>query len=100
MTPRGGRLTKETALEGDVPRWQDSAECKGQPTSWWFPSKAPELARAKVICNQCTVRRECLLETNSFDYDDHGVFGGLTPDERWVFRNHYRLGKDYDKFLT
>lgn len=70
-------------------RWRDRAECRGHPVGWWFPTNA-DYAWAKVLCDRCPVRLDCLIDSVSQDADDYGMFGGLTPGERWVWKNHYR----------
>ncbi len=66
--------------------WLDRAACRDQNPELFFPVSevgpgAEQIARAKAVCAQCPVRDECL----SYAIDnrlDHGVFGGMTPDER------------------
>jgi hypothetical protein len=40
--------------------------------------------RAKDVCKNCTVKRECLKLVIGLPEDDdrYGVFGGLSPNER------------------
>ncbi|HLG68104.1 MAG TPA: WhiB family transcriptional regulator [Acidimicrobiales bacterium] len=69
--------------------WQVRAACRGPQATAFFPPSHPERkdersareARAKAICAQCRVRRECL------DYairirEPHGIWGGLNEIER------------------
>lgn len=68
--------------------WRARAACLGQPVEVFFgPERAGKAAearwapRAKAICRGCEVRAACLeyaIETEQ----EHGVWGGLTPDER------------------
>ena len=47
-----------------------------------------QIARAKEVCGQCPVHRECLdyaLETNQ----DSGIWGGTSEEERRVLRRQY-----------
>lgn len=65
--------------------WRDAA-CQTVDPDLFFPvsSLGPgrdEVARAKAICASCPVRRQCLqfaLATRQA----HGVWGGLTEEER------------------
>ncbi len=75
---------------GTTELWQTKAACRGpHAASIFFPPSQVERvqdrvereARAKAICGQCSVRRECL------DYalrgrEPHGVWGGLNELER------------------
>lgn len=67
-------------------QWRQRAACAGD---WngdpWFPGdKSNDPHRydyARAVCARCPVRSECLefaLETR----EQHGMFGGLTPDQR------------------
>jgi WhiB family redox-sensing transcriptional regulator len=69
--------------------WRDRAACRGPETALFFPPSTTERRddrearerRAKAICKQCEVRRECL------DYalgiaEVHGIWGGLNEAER------------------
>mgnify|MGYP000853933905 CR=1 FL=1 len=38
-------------------------------------------AEAKAICSTCPIRTRCLQEALERD-DQHGIWGGLTPNER------------------
>ena len=47
-----------------------------------------QIARAKEVCGQCPVHRDCLdyaLETNQ----DSGIWGGTSEEERRVLRRQY-----------
>lgn len=63
-------------------RWMDAAACANQPRDIFFPAGGRNTdLQAKAICAGCPVRANCLdyaLTTRS----DHGVWGGLNPDER------------------
>jgi WhiB family redox-sensing transcriptional regulator len=69
--------------------WQIRAACRGPHATVFFPPprferKHERLAReagAKQICLTCTVRRECLEYALSIR-EPHGIWGGLTENER------------------
>lgn len=58
--------------------WRKRALCLIDKNSrHWFSYKHSEVEYAKVVCQSCTVRKECLVnmwETDSF----YGVNGGLS----------------------
>lgn len=59
--------------------WQERAECRGEELEMFF--SADHEAEAKAVCGWCPVRDECLdwaIELNT----SHGVYGGMTADER------------------
>jgi WhiB family redox-sensing transcriptional regulator len=73
--------------------WRDSARCLDEDPDLFFPigSSGPALAqadRAKGVCRQCSVLHDCLDWALS-NYQDSGVWGGTTEEERRVMR---RLG--------
>ena len=66
--------------------WRHRAECLTKDPELFFPvgTRGPALAQveeAKKVCRRCEVREECLrwaLEAGQ----DHGVWGGMSEDER------------------
>ena len=71
--------------------WTDDANCRGKPTSVFFPPFSHSDNRwliAKEICTGCEVREQCLALVMRFEYTDDkwGMFGGLTPEERRELR--------------
>jgi WhiB family redox-sensing transcriptional regulator len=70
------------------PDWRDAALCarEFEDPELWFPvgNTGPALLQiqeAKAVCRGCPVMEICLqfaLHTNQ----DHGVFGGMSEDER------------------
>jgi WhiB family redox-sensing transcriptional regulator len=72
--------------------WRSAAACQSCDPDLFFPlsSSGPaveQIARAKEICAGCPVRRECLafaLRTRQA----HGVWGGLTEQERYLAWSH------------
>jgi hypothetical protein len=71
--------------------WRDAGACLDQDPDLFAPDGttgrwADVIADAKAVCGRCTVVEQCLawaLETRQ----DHGIYGGLTEDER---RNLHR----------
>jgi WhiB family transcriptional regulator, redox-sensing transcriptional regulator len=66
--------------------WRSLAACQFAEPDLFFPISSsgpsgPQVAQAKAICAGCRVRRQCLafaLRTHQV----HGVWGGLTEQER------------------
>ncbi len=66
--------------------WWPLAACRSADPELFFPVSSigkslEEAAEAKAICARCLVRRQCLsfaLRTRQV----HGIWGGLTEDER------------------
>ncbi|MGB6577696.1 MAG: WhiB family transcriptional regulator [Streptosporangiaceae bacterium] len=71
--------------------WRSLAACQFADPDLFFPisSSGPsgaQVAQAKAICAGCTVRHECLafaLRTHQV----HGVWGGLSEEERYRLRS-------------
>ena len=73
--------------------WRHSAECRpgnGYDAELWFPvgstggANLLQIAEARSVCNNLCpawVRAECLAESMDRGLD-HGIFGGLTEEER------------------
>ena len=66
--------------------WQDDAACRNEDPELFFPAgrSGPaklQAAEAKKVCAGCPVKDDCL--EMSFEIGaDHGVWGGLTEEER------------------
>lgn len=67
------------AVPGD---WADEAACRGK-AQVMFPDRTDVDAKAsaKAVCGRCPVRLPC-LEFAVANAERHGVWGGLTWDER------------------
>lgn len=68
--------------------WQLSARCRGcDPSIFFHPDGERGLARrsrqqrAKAICSECPVLRECREHSVVFE-ESFGTWGGLSEDER------------------
>jgi len=67
--------------------WDADAACQSVEPDVFFPDTPTRrtIAAAKAVCRGCPVRAQCLefaLETRL----DHGVWGGLTDNERRSLR--------------
>lgn len=61
--------------------WRQEAACRMHSPSVMYPMPADESAigRAKAICGGCVSKEDCL---HAGLREQHGVWGGLTEDER------------------
>jgi WhiB family redox-sensing transcriptional regulator len=77
----------------DLKSWHDRSACRGMDTDLFFevdfargaPKRAHEAA-AKAVCATCPVTEQCLARALTFD-EPHGIWGGLTRDERRTLRD-------------
>lgn len=87
-------MSNYTGAAPEAPRkttWRDLGACLDQDPDLFAPEGttgkwADIITNAKAVCARCPVADACLawaLETRQ----DHGIYGGLTEDER---RNHHR----------
>jgi WhiB family transcriptional regulator, redox-sensing transcriptional regulator len=79
--------------------WRSSAACRSADPDLFFPisSSGPstaQVAEAKAICAGCPVRREC-LEFALRRHQVHGVWGGLSEQERYPLRSAALAGVEY-----
>jgi WhiB family transcriptional regulator, redox-sensing transcriptional regulator len=66
--------------------WMSDAACVGYPVTWWFPETSkdydhPDTIEATRICKTCPVRHKCLQWALKHT-DQHGIYAGLTPQQR------------------
>ncbi len=86
-------LASSLALANAQYGWRRDAICRDTDPDLFFPvgttgQALVQIDRAKEVCNQCTVRTECLeyaLETNQ----DSGIWGGTSEEERRKLRREY-----------
>lgn len=85
------------AYTGSIPAspratsWLDKAACRGEDPELFFahPTDHRAVEQAKAICARCPVSSACL--TTAVTEQLHGVWGGLTAQERAAIRrNAYR----------
>lgn len=83
----------------------DHGACRTLPPDLFLPEKAEAVwsyRRARKICNACPVRTAC-LEFAVAVGETHGMWGGLTPDERKPIvadRRHAALDTQANRFAT
>lgn len=88
---------KELALSLQRDDWLDDAACRDTDPDLFFPmgTTGPaieQIEKAKAVCMDCLVKRECLeyaLSTNQ----ESGIWGGTSEEERRVLRRQYIASK-------
>jgi len=65
------------------PAWWARAECREHPLRLFFPSRENRgaLCQARAVCHLCPVLDEC-REWAMAQEDLHGIFGGLSAEQR------------------
>jgi WhiB family redox-sensing transcriptional regulator len=68
--------------------WRQSAACRSADPELFFPVMASgrQEEEAKAICAGCSVRGQCLAFA-TLTSQEHGIWGGLTDEERKSFRS-------------
>lgn len=61
--------------------WMADALCRNAEPDLWFPSAGLPSAWALEICCRCDVREQCANYADAH-YERHGVWGGLTLEQR------------------
>lgn len=76
------RLTNDgTAYSAPDDDWRRSAACVGMNPEDFFRAPAEKVSLAAwMVCCGCPVRLDCL--EFALEHADHGLFGGLSADER------------------
>lgn len=68
--------------------------CVGQPTDWWYePYGSKNHEAASRLCAKCPVNFECLMY--AVEWEPHGLWGGLTENQRDQLRKTLRVPKSY-----
>lgn len=68
------------------PGWHADAACREHPELTWFPERGESLEPARAICGGCLVRDECETYAVSLPDNPHGVWAGLSRQERHRLR--------------
>ena len=83
--PRHTQIAESMKDNHLIESWMSDAACVGKPLYWWFPRRfewdEPQTFKALAICNSCPVKQQC-LDWAMQRTDQHGIYGGLLPDER------------------
>lgn len=84
-----------------IPAWMKDGLCYGSNLDF-FPSKGVNIKDHRDMCRECPVRRDCAAFAiwGPPDYEDlydHGVWGGLSVNERKAIRRGHA---DLDEMLA
>ena len=71
------------------PSWRVHARCLGANTETFYPDRGGNVAKGKLICYGCSVRKECAQFAIDNKLRD-GIFGGLGDKERRMVVNGKR----------
>jgi WhiB family transcriptional regulator, redox-sensing transcriptional regulator len=74
------------------PRWTERAVCVQVDPDVFFPGKGEAAEPAKRLCRSCEVRLPCLAGALE-RYDEYGVFGGFSAEQREAVRRKQRAGR-------
>ena len=66
------------------PSWWDGAECRSSGVNF-FPERGESTGPAKALCAVCAAQDACLAFAVG-EGIEHGVWGGLSPQERREMR--------------
>jgi WhiB family redox-sensing transcriptional regulator len=74
--------------------WRHRAACVGEEPELFFPvgntgPAALQTEEAKAVCRRCNVREQCLDWAMTYQ-QDHGVWGGMSEDERRAYKKRWR----------
>ena len=82
-------MIDDETLIPNRPRWMDRARCRGLGTSAFFGDGPDDIERARVCCEGCPVRTEC-LEFALADRSLVGIWAGTDEAERRAIRRRRR----------
>jgi WhiB family redox-sensing transcriptional regulator len=92
-------VPEREAFEPPRRSWWKHARCRNLPKELFFPEDEVKatMEKAKEVCFACQVREICLEDAlrreTGGEYANFGVFGGMTPKERFeVRRRSYGYG--------
>ena len=75
------------------PGWMVEGLCQQVDPDLWFPEDDPwQAQRAKQLCQACPVLAEC-AEYAIHRYIPHGVWGGMSADDRRNYRQRHGIVK-------
>lgn len=103
-TPRTVPAGRSLVADPKPWKWQDDAACAGLPLALFYgppgerePARSIREAKAKAVCEGCPLatQRKCLeVALVPGPKHQHGVQGGMTPEERIAERRNRTRRKD------
>jgi len=94
-------LQKTFVAISNAKEWMPEANCRNMDTEMFFAGDGQNYDPfIKEVCRSCPVTEECLWYANESSCVD-GVFGGMTPRERMLWRrklgvNLFTTKKEYE----
>ncbi|MEV4672681.1 WhiB family transcriptional regulator [Actinomadura sp. NPDC049382] len=93
VSQEAARLGRSAFTRSDW-AWQESANCRGADLTLFFGTEGERAGdrairerKAKQVCAGCPVMAECLEEAYR-EPRQHGVWGGMGPEERTAARKN------------
>lgn len=74
------------------PDWMDEAACAGVDQDIFYPERGESYEAARRVCARCPVTDECLEHALEIG-DTLGMWGGLTPDQRYRLADERGLSR-------
>jgi WhiB family redox-sensing transcriptional regulator len=74
------------------PAWHREAACRGKGSDRWFVDRGGDIGPARALCSECSVRAECLEAGMAEENRLHGLWGGMSPNERKQLRRQGSFG--------
>jgi WhiB family redox-sensing transcriptional regulator len=71
-----------SAIANTITNWMQSALCTQVDPELFHPEKGMSSTKAKKICSACPVRTQCADHAINSPVLVHGVWGGLSEQER------------------
>jgi WhiB family transcriptional regulator, redox-sensing transcriptional regulator len=84
--------TMPGTAEAAIGAWTARARCAETDPEIFFPPKGAPASKARAICGKCVVRDDCLAYALDAG-EEHGIWGGLDPDERRGLRRRHKRGR-------
>jgi WhiB family transcriptional regulator, redox-sensing transcriptional regulator len=85
-------------LRSSSDNWKLEGLCRTVDPDLWFPEDNCLGTAAIKVCRRCPVAEECLdyaLENN----ERHGIWGGLSPNQRKLVKQGVKDKPEYEKAI-
>ena len=70
--------------------WASGASCVGKYELFFEDNRPSVVRKAKALCRGCAVRKKCL--EHALENGEVGLWGGMTANERRVYRVQMKRG--------
>ena len=78
---RGLATSIRDLVDASLPAWYADALCAQTDPDGFFPDKGGSVKQAKMMCQRCEVREQC-LQLAMDNGERFGIWGGLSERER------------------